>query len=152
MDDVLKFHQSRKLIRYGLILFLAGLITGFLIPLMKNPRMGLSSHLEGTLNGILLIVLGSVWIKFHLKEKLLKIAFILALFGTYTNWLTTLLAGFWGAGSAMMPFAGGNLSGENWQEFIIKTGLISLSVSMIAVCGILIYGIRGNKNPEDLIK
>jgi hydroxylaminobenzene mutase len=31
----------------GLILFLLGLITGLAIPAVKNPRMGLASHLQG---------------------------------------------------------------------------------------------------------
>lgn len=41
--------QSRNLIRYGILLFLLGLITGFVIPVMANPRMGLSSHLDSYL-------------------------------------------------------------------------------------------------------
>lgn len=32
----------------GILLFLFGLIIGVFIPLMANPRMGLSAHLEGT--------------------------------------------------------------------------------------------------------
>lgn len=29
----------------GLVLFVLGLFTGFAIPLLKNPRMGLASHM-----------------------------------------------------------------------------------------------------------
>lgn len=133
---------SRKLIRYGILLFLLGLITGFLIPLLQNPRMGLSSHLEATMNGMLLIIFGLIWPKLNLTSKLSKICFSLTIFGTFTNWLTTLLSSIWGAGSEMMPIAGGNLKGALWQEIIIKIGLISLSISMLSVCLILLWGLR----------
>ncbi|MCB0731983.1 MAG: hydrogenase [Ignavibacteriae bacterium] len=133
---------SRRLIRFGLILFLLGLITGFLIPILQNPRMGLSSHLEATMNGMLLMIFGLIWPKLNLTDKLSKTCFSLAIFGTFTNWITTLLASIWGAGSEMMPIAGGNLQGTMWQEIIIKIGLISLSISMLAVCIILLWGMK----------
>ena len=36
-----------RLLRLGVLLFLLGLLTGFAIPALTNPRMGLTSHLEG---------------------------------------------------------------------------------------------------------
>lgn len=138
-----QLQHSRKLIRYGIILFLLGLITGFLIPAIQNPRMGLSSHLEGTMNGMLLIIFGIIWTKLNLSNKLLNFGFGLSLFGTFTNWGTTLLAGIWGAGAEMMPLAGGDFKAAAWQEIIIKFGLISLSLSMLVVCGLLLWGLRG---------
>jgi len=133
---------GRKLIRLGILLFLLGLLTGFIIPILQNPRMGLSSHLEATMNGMLLIIFGLIWPKLFLTEKLLKWCFSLVIFGTFTNWITTLLSAIWGAGSEMMPIAGGGLQGNFWQEVIIKFGLISLSISMLIVCVILLWGTR----------
>ena len=137
---------GRKLIFYGILLFLLGLITGFLIPILQNPRMGLSSHLEGTMNGMLLIIIGLIWPKITLANKLYRWCFRLSLFGTFTNWLTTLLASMWGAGSEMMPIVGGGLQGTLLQESIIKFGLISLSISMLVVCLILLWGMK-SKTP-----
>lgn len=124
------------------MLLLLGLVTGFLIPVLQNPRMGLASHLEGTMNGMLLIIFGLIWLKLNLTTNLFKWCFGLSLFGTFTNWFTTLLAGIWGAGSEMMPIAGEGLTGKLWQEIIIKFGLISLSISMIVVCLILLWSMR----------
>ncbi len=135
---------GRKLLRYGMLLFLLGLLTGFAIPAMENPRMGLSSHLEGTLNGMLLVLLGLVWPKLQLAEKTLKWAYGLALFGTFVNWATTFVAAAWGAGAEMMPIAGGEFSGAVWQENIIRFGLISLSLAIVAVSVIVLWGLRGN--------
>lgn len=147
-DSNYQLQLGRKLIRYGILLFLMGLITGFIIPAMENPRMGLSSHLEGTLNGMFLIILGIIWPKLHLSVSTLKWCFGLALFGTFTNWFTTLLAGIWGAGAAMMPLAGGGHHGSALQEGLIKAGLISVSVTMVIVAGIVFWGMR-NKVPEN---
>ncbi|MCE0722944.1 MULTISPECIES: hypothetical protein [Legionella] len=134
---------SRKLIRYGIFLFLLGLLTGFTLPLMHNPRMGLSSHLEGILNGMFLVLLGLIWPQLHLSQRTLNWGFVLSLFGTYTNWATTLFAGIWGIGADMMPIAGGDFHGVGWQEILIKSGLISLSFAMVIVCGMLLWGLRG---------
>ncbi|HUS21824.1 MAG TPA: hypothetical protein VMZ66_07430, partial [Aeromicrobium sp.] len=45
----------------GLALFLLGMFTGFAVPALKNPRMGLTSHVEAHMNGLFLIVLGLLW-------------------------------------------------------------------------------------------
>lgn len=134
--------HSQNLIRLGVILFLLGLITGFVVPFLQNPRMGLSSHLEGVLNGILLIVFGLIWPKLKSSIKLNRLGYYLAIYGTFTNWLTTLLAAIWGAGSEMMPLSGMNKTGSAFQEILIKFGLISLSLSMIVVSVIILFGLR----------
>ncbi|MDQ7816128.1 MAG: hydrogenase [Melioribacteraceae bacterium] len=143
-----KLQLSRKLIRYGLLLFLLGLLTGFLIPVLQNPRMGLSSHLEGTLNGMLLILFGLIWPKLTLPDRVLKWGYGLALYGTFINWFTTLLAAIWGAGSEMMPISGGELQGSSIQEIIIKFGLISLSIAIVTVSVLLLWGMRGNETEK----
>jgi len=134
---------GRKLIKYGILLLLLGLLTGFAIPAMNNPRMGLSCHLEGTLNGMLLIIIGIIWPQLHLSLRALKWGYGLALFGTFTNWLTTIFAGIWGAGAETMPVAGGDQVGLAWQEDVIGLGLILLSMVMVIVTGILLWGFRG---------
>jgi hydroxylaminobenzene mutase len=47
--------QKRRLMWHGMLLFLLGLITGLLEQRFTNVRMGLSAHLEGVMNGILLL-------------------------------------------------------------------------------------------------
>jgi hydroxylaminobenzene mutase len=69
----------------------------------------------------------------------------LAIFGTFSNWLATLLAAFWGAGS-MMAIASGGLAGTPWQEIIITVLLFALSFAMIAVSLLLLYGLRATRS------
>ncbi len=95
----------RRLMRLGVILFILGLFTGLSIPMLTNPRMGLSSHLEGVMNGTFLIVLGLICNKFRLSRMTMQITFWLVIYGTYINWATILAAAVWGAGNSMMPIA-----------------------------------------------
>ncbi len=129
------------LLQLGILLFLVGLLTGFVIPKLANPRMGLASHLEGVLNGIFLVALGLLWQRLHLSDGWLVVTFWLAVYGTFANWLATLLAAVWGAG-ALMPIAAMGHQGSSMQEGVIKFLLGTLSVSMIAVCVIVIIGLR----------
>lgn len=104
MDNNFQSNLSHKLVRYGMILFSLGLLTGFGIPLMRNPRMELASHLEAVMNGMFLILLGLIWQKLRLSVGALKWGYALSLFGTFTNWVTNLLAAIWGAGAEIWLF------------------------------------------------
>ncbi|MFO7529453.1 MAG: hypothetical protein R6W86_11695 [Marinobacter sp.] len=139
-------NRERRLYQLGIILFLMGLLTGFLLPLMENARMGLSSHLEGIMNGVVLIVLGVIWPKLRLGRTAERIAFGLAVFGTYTNWLATLSAGFIGAGVSMMPMAGAGFEGSAVQEGLIAIALSSLSVAMVVVAVMVFWGFWNHGN------
>jgi len=138
----MKVEQGHWLIRLGIILFLFGLLTGFIIPLMSNPRMGLSSHLEAILNGMFLMILGLIWPRLYLSDRLLILGFGLSVYASFVNWLTTFLAAVWGAGAIMMPIAGQQMQGKSWQELLIQFGLISLSLSVVTACGIVLWGLR----------
>ena len=65
---------GRRLLRYGIVLFLLGLATGRLVESVPLPRMGLSSHLQGVMNGTFLVVLGLVWPQLRLYALLLRAA------------------------------------------------------------------------------
>lgn len=142
---------GRRLMRWGMVLFLLGLLTGFAVPILANPRMGLSSHLEGVLNGLVLLVLGVIWTKLRIGSGLSRMGFYLSVYGTYINWATTLIAAVWGAGGRMMPLAAPGHEGTDFQESLIAFGLISLSVAMVVVSGIVIHGLRGSGKEPDRI-
>jgi (hydroxyamino)benzene mutase len=132
--------RSRTLVALGASLFLLGLLTGAVVPAVRSPRIGLSAHLEGVMNGTFLMVLGAVWHHVHLPPSLSRLCFWLLLYGTFANWLFVLLAGVFGA-SRMMPIAGGGMTGQPWQELVVGVGLVSLSIAMVVGCGLLTWGL-----------
>lgn len=143
MEDLqLKKLQSNQLLFAGILLFLLGLLVGFLIPVFSNPRMGLSTHLEGVLNGIFLVVLGLLWHRLALSNKLLTTTFRLTIYGSFANFIAVLLGAITGAGK-MMPIAGGE-EGTPIIEGIISFLLISLALAMVAVCILTLIGLYKN--------
>lgn len=129
------------LIVAGLVLFLIGLLTGLVTPSLKNPRMGLASHVEAHMNGLFLIVLGLIWSFVQVSQLWEAIAVGLLLYGTYANWLATLLAGIWGAGGNMMKIAAPDHVGSGGKEGVIKFLLLSLTVADIAGVIIVLVGV-----------
>ena len=99
MDD-----SKRRLVWHGMFLLLLGLVTGLMEQKFTNPRMGLAAHLEGVLNGILLVALGSVWNEVRLSPRSKSATYWGVLYGTYANWAVTTLAAIFGT-AAMSPCA-----------------------------------------------
>lgn len=126
----------------GILLFLFGLLIGLFIPMMTNPRMGLSAHLEGTLNGMFLVILGMIWGKLVLSVQWLSRVFWLTIYGSFANFVAVTIAAITGAGK-MMPIAGGK-EGYGLAEGLITFLLVSLALAMIAVCCIVLTGLYKN--------
>ena len=117
--SILKKSQSNKLIFYGILLFFLGLVVGLLVPIMANPRMGLSSHLEGVMNGMFLVILGLIWHKLELSEKCLNITFWLSIYGTFANWFGILFVGVFNAGKLLNVAVKGQ-EGSPAEEVIVN--------------------------------
>lgn len=130
------------LVGTGLALFLLGLFTGFAFPGMKNPRMGLASHVEAHMNGMFLILLGLIspwWV--DVSQVWAAVAVVLLIYGAYANWLATLLAALWGAGGRMMKIAAPDHEGSAVKEGTIKFLLLSLSLADVVGVGIVFVGV-----------
>jgi (hydroxyamino)benzene mutase len=125
----------------GLVLFLLGLLTGFAVPALKNPRMALSSHLEAVLNGMFVVLLGLLWPHIHLPNAWGVTAVGLIVYAAYTNWLASLLAAAWGAGRRLAPIAAADHETSTAKEGFINFLLVSLSVAIVAGVGIVIVGL-----------
>lgn len=138
MENNTKIRQANKLVFLGLILFLLGLLIGLFIQNMANPRMALSAHLEGVMNGMFLVILGLIWSRLVLSQTILKITFWLTIYGTFANLIAVTIAAITGFGK-MMPIAGGH-EGTGIIEGLISFLLISLALCMMTVCFIVLVG------------
>ena len=139
--------QADSLLFLGFLLFLLGLITGLVVPAFANPRLGVSSHIEGVLNGIFLIVLGLIWHKVDLSESWLKITFWLAVYGTFANWFGILVAAIFNAGE-MLGIASNGKAGPPVAEAVVNFSLISLTIAMLIICVSILIGLRNNIKRE----
>ena len=136
MDD-----SKRRLLLHGMFLFLLGLITGFVEPQFINPRMGLAAHLEGVMNGILLLALGAIWTEIRLSVPVKAAAYWSALYGTYANWLFTTLAAIFGTG-ALSPITAAGHSALPWQENLVTLGFMSVGFVIVSTAVLVLWGLR----------
>ena len=135
---------ASRLVAAGAVLFLLGLLTGFVIPEFTNPRMGLASHLEGVMNGTFLIALGAAWWRVHLSGRLEAVSFWLLIYGSFANWVFVSLAAALGT-SEMTPIAGAGFQAPALQEQIVSLGLLTVGLTMVVGIGIVVYGLIGRR-------
>jgi hydroxylaminobenzene mutase len=133
--------MQHLLLVLGLVLFLLGLLTGLAVPILKNPRMGVASHLQGMTNGPFLVLVGLMWPHLHLSHAWEIVAVVLLVYGTYANWLATQLGSLWGAGHRFAPGASGEHRAAATQERIVDLLLITLAPAMVVATVLLIIGI-----------
>lgn len=132
---------ARRLMWHGALLLLLGLLSGFAGPSYANPRMGLSAHLGGVMNALLLLVVGALWPAITLSPRQTSALVALALYGTYANWAVTTFAAVAGTG-ALTPIAGAGYSALPWQETLVTLGFASVGVTMLGMAILLLLGLR----------
>jgi (hydroxyamino)benzene mutase len=132
---------NRRLMFHGMFLFLLGLLTGFAEQHFANVRMGLAAHLEGVMNGTFLLAVGAAWTHVKLAPTAAKVAFWTLLYGTYMNWLVTLLAAVFGT-AALSPITGVGHSGQPWQESLVTAGFMSVGIAIVFASGLVAWGLR----------
>lgn len=133
------------LIRHGLTLFLAGLATGFFVPLTANPRAGLAGHLEGVMNGTFLLALGCAWSQLRLAPAAGRLVYGLVLLGAWANWIGTLLSAVFGTSKAT-PIAGAGHAGTPLQENLVLGILVTTGLAMLVALGITVWHLwRGER-------
>ena len=124
-----------------MLLFLLGLITGLMTAQFRNPRMGLSAHMEGILNGIFLVIVGIIWHELKISRSLGKITYATLIYGSFANWITTFAAALMGT-SQMTPLIGSGFHGTAFQEQLVTAGFISVGLTMLFSLVVIIYGLR----------
>ncbi len=133
--------SQRRMIWSGMLLFLIGLLTGFIETSFANVRMALAAHLEGVMNGIFLIALGAAWPAVRLTPRLQTLAFWGALYGTYMNWVMTTLAAIFGTG-ALSPIIAAGHTAQPWQEAFVTGGFMTVGLGIVGTAILILYGLR----------
>lgn len=138
---------NRRLMWHGMFLFLLGLVTGFSEQHFANMRMGLAAHLEGVMNGTFLVALGGAWNYVELPKALKTATYWMVLYGTYMNWLMTVLAAIFGTG-ALSPLTAPGYKGQPWQENLITVGFMSVGIVITLFALLVLWGLRVKGSAE----
>ena len=144
-DNAELMRHGRRLLQIGAFLFLLALIIGLFVQKFTVPRLGLSAHLLGLMQGLFLMVAGLIWPKLTFTSKISKIALCLVLYGCFAAWAANLLAGFWGAGNSLLPIAAGTAHGSVIQEMLVMVGLRTGAPALILSVVLIVWGLRSPK-------
>lgn len=132
---------GRMLVSAGLVLFMAGLFSGVLIPHLKNARMGMAAHMEAVMNGMFLVIAGGILRdRLNINERVKRIIDCLLVYSGYANLVFLTLAAHWGT-SRITPIAGNGFIAELWQEAVVSVGLVSVALTIFAGVAIAIFGL-----------
>jgi hydroxylaminobenzene mutase len=135
--------QSQRLLQAGIALFLFAALVGLAVPHFTVPRLALSAHLVGILQGIFLVVVGLMWPRLSLSSRQSMLAFWLLIYQSIAAPLASLLAAAWGAGNSIIPMAAGAAHGSATEETVINIGLRSAGAALIVALALILWGLRG---------
>jgi hydroxylaminobenzene mutase len=140
--SILIARQAHRLNQIGISLFLFAALIGVAIPTFAVPRLALSVHLLGILQGIFFLAIGQVWLRLTLSPTISRVAFWLLIYGGIAALAANLLAAVWGAGNSILPMAAGSAHGTTFQEAVINIGLRSAGATLIAALVLILWGLR----------
>lgn len=135
-------HQGHRLLQVGALLFLLALFVGLAVPRFTVPRLALSTHLLGIMQGTFLMVVGLLWPRLSLTRWASRIGSMLAIYACLAAWTANFLGAIWGAGNSMLPLAAGTARGSALQEGVIRVLLTSAAGSFVLVAILILWGLR----------
>jgi len=134
--------DGHRLLQLGALLFLLGLLVGLGVPRFTVPRLALSTHLLGIMQGTFLMVVGLLWPRLRFTRSSSRIGHGLAIYGCLAPWTANLLGAVWGAGNSMLPMAAGGARGNAFEEGAIRVLLVSGALSLVAMAVLILWGLR----------
>ena len=134
--------QQSWLFRAGVALILAAALAGLAIPHFALPRLALSGHLIGLLQGMFLLIAGLLWPRLTLGPSQSRVAFGLLVYQAIAAPLANLLGAAWGAGMSIVPMAAGAARGTTIQEAAVELLLRSAGASLIISLALILWGLR----------
>jgi hydroxylaminobenzene mutase len=140
--------SKQTLLIAGALLFLMGLLAGVVVPLMENPRMGLSAHLAGVQSAVFLLAVGAAWSHLRLSRTASRVAVWLGVGSMYAFWAALQLAAIWGTSRAT-PIAGEGFEAAAWKETLVELVLSGASGAAIVAAAVILVGFwRGRQGAE----
>jgi len=139
-------HQGQRLLQTGIGFILYASFEGFAIPFVASPRVGLSAHTLGALEGVLLLALGLLWPKLSLRAIASRVAFWCLLYSAFAILGAYTIAAAWGVGNETIVLAGelphGLHHGSAFQETLIKILSYSSAPTGIIAFALILWGLR----------
>jgi (hydroxyamino)benzene mutase len=141
--------MDRALIRAGFVLFTLALVTGLAVPAFLNHRMAVAAHLNGVLNGLLLMALGLAWGLLAMGPAQARWTRGAFLFNAFASWGTACLAAAWGT-SRLTPLSGAGFNAAPWKESVVQVLQVTLAIVILAGAASVVHGLRAPREPIEV--
>jgi hydroxylaminobenzene mutase len=138
-------NEARQILFHGGLMTLLSLLSGFTTYFALAPRVALSSHTIGLIQGAILIAIAGAWHLLNASPKTLKIIKYTLLVGFYGNWISLQLSALWSAGRSTFPIIGKDMpeGAASWQDLTVTVlGILSVLILVSAV--LIILAARNN--------
>ena len=135
--------RGRQILIQGLLLVMAGLLWGIVVPHTPHPRLALGAHIQFVSGGVLFIIMAAILLK--LPNNVGPKAATTTLLAAWLNWPMTLseVANAWWGTSKMLPIAAGQagaVGGAAWQELVVTLTHTVAGLALVIAWGLLIAG------------
>jgi hydroxylaminobenzene mutase len=137
-------HQGRRLLQWGVALFLFTSFEGFVVPNLASPNLGRSLHMLSGFTGVLFLAMGLTWPMLKLGTTAAKIAFWFLVYSAIATIAGFVIAAWWGAGGSIMPIAAQGARGSDFQEAVIQIVMYPAAPTGIISFALILWGLRGN--------
>lgn len=128
-----------RLARYGVILLLLGMLTGFVIHSFHNRGAGNAAHLVGFLGGYGLIAIGLLWPRLSLGRAWSVAGAWITVASLYLNWVGVMLLVLGsGPAAAGMTIPGPPSFWNDTASVVLKLAILTSLLSVI----IILAGLR----------
>ena len=125
---------GRQIFLQGMVLILVGLLWGFVVPHTPFPRLALTAHIQFMVNGLLLMAMGGVVLKFVSGASARSTAImVLAAWLTWPMLLAEVANAWWGT-MEIRPIAArqaGATGGLAWQELTMKATHVVAGLALV---------------------
>jgi hydroxylaminobenzene mutase len=134
----------RRLFWHGTLIVLLALVTGAFLPAFTTPRLGLSAHVGGVMNGTLIVVVGLLWRELLLAPGAARALFWTAVVSGYANWAGLVLAAAFGT-SRTTPLLGAGHAGTPLQEALVGALLFGGAGLILVATALVLAGLRARR-------
>ena len=135
--------SRRQILLNGLMLVMAGLLWGFVVPLTPLPRLALVAHIQFMVNGLLVIAMAVLLLS--LPHRVGSKSLGVMVLSAWLIWpmLLSQVANAWWGTKEVLPIAAqqaGASGGASWQELVMKLTHIAAGVALVVAWTLLIAG------------
>lgn len=129
--------RGQGLIRWGVGLLFLSIVSGFVLPLVSDPVLGLGGHIQGLLNAFMIILVGLIWSRLELGYWSSMIVYWFLIIPGFVTLIVMVACTLMNIGGTAFPIVGEGHVGTELQERIVRM-IMDVMVAMTTIMSVLV--------------